>query len=180
MDKSQIIDHIMSTPHNINWNVLSTMLGSGDWSKLKAYVEQTPRNMNRKVLEVFLGSGGGDTGFSYNGTFALNWEDQGEQYSSANSSLASIDFTKIDETKTYKVKLEFATGVVGECETTFTVNDRGVLASVDEAFADSFEDEGSSIEFTNDATKLWLASKKYADVTEQKYGSSVTVTVSEV
>lgn len=56
MDKSQIIDHIMSTPHNVNWNVLSTMLGEGDWSKLKTYVEQTPHNMNRKVLEVFLGS----------------------------------------------------------------------------------------------------------------------------
>lgn len=56
MDKSQIIDHIMSTPHNVNWNVLSTMLGNGDWSELKTYVEQTPRNMNRKVLEVFLGS----------------------------------------------------------------------------------------------------------------------------
>lgn len=57
MDKSQIIDHIMSTPYNINWNVLSTMLGDGDWSKLKAYVEQTSHNMNRKVLEVFLDSG---------------------------------------------------------------------------------------------------------------------------
>ena len=57
MTTTQIIDHIMSTPHNVNWNVLSTMLGDGDWSKLKAYVEQTPRNMNRKVLEVFLGSG---------------------------------------------------------------------------------------------------------------------------
>ncbi len=47
----------MSTPYNINWNVLSTMLGDGDWSKLKAYVEQTSHNMNRKVLEVFLDSG---------------------------------------------------------------------------------------------------------------------------
>ena len=56
MNNLQIIDHIMSTPHNVNWNVLSTMLGDGDWSQLKTYVEQTPRNMNRKVLEVFLGS----------------------------------------------------------------------------------------------------------------------------
>ena len=59
MDKTQIINHIMSTPYNINWNVLSTMLGAGDWSQLKKYVETTPRNMNRKVLESLLGSGSG-------------------------------------------------------------------------------------------------------------------------
>ena len=53
MNKTQIIDHIMSTPHNINWNVLSTMLGEGDWSTLKTYVEKTPHNMNRQVLESF-------------------------------------------------------------------------------------------------------------------------------
>lgn len=53
MNKTQIIDHIMSTPHNINWNVLSTMLEDGDWSKLKTYVERTPYNMNRQVLESF-------------------------------------------------------------------------------------------------------------------------------
>ena len=58
-DTNQIIDHIMSTPTNTNWNVLSTLLGVGDWSKLKAYVEKTPHNMNRKVLEALLGSSSG-------------------------------------------------------------------------------------------------------------------------
>jgi hypothetical protein len=55
MDKNSIITYIMTTPHNTNWNVLSTMLGAGDWSKLKAYVETTPYNMNRKILEAFFG-----------------------------------------------------------------------------------------------------------------------------
>lgn len=57
MDKNQIINHIMKTPHNTNWNVLSTMLGEGNWNKLKLYIETTPYNMNRKVLEAFFGGG---------------------------------------------------------------------------------------------------------------------------
>ncbi len=52
-----IIDYLMASPQNSNWNVLSTLLGAGDWSKLKAYVETTPKNMNRQVLKVLLGSG---------------------------------------------------------------------------------------------------------------------------
>ena len=59
MNTNQIIDHIMSTSANTNWNVLSTLLGAGDWSKLKTYVEKTPHNMNRKVLEALLGSSSG-------------------------------------------------------------------------------------------------------------------------
>ncbi len=75
MDRIQIIDYIMSTPHNVNWNVLSTMLDEGDWSGLKAYVEQTPHNMNRKVLEALLGE---EEPISYrtvlytDGTFIIN------------------------------------------------------------------------------------------------------------
>lgn len=53
MEKQQIIDYIMSTPTNTNWSVLSSMLGDGDWTRLKAYVETTPHNMNRMVLESF-------------------------------------------------------------------------------------------------------------------------------
>ena len=53
----QIIDHIMSSPSNTNWNVLSSMLGDGDWAELKKYVETTPHNMNRMVLEVLLSNG---------------------------------------------------------------------------------------------------------------------------
>lgn len=56
-DINQIINYIMETPTNSNWNVLSTLLGDGDWSKLKAYVETTPKNMNRQVLKALLGNG---------------------------------------------------------------------------------------------------------------------------
>jgi len=60
-DINQIINYIMSTPTNSNWNVLSSMLGDGDWSKLKAYVEMTPHNMNRMVLESLLSGGSGNS-----------------------------------------------------------------------------------------------------------------------
>ena len=56
MDKNKIINYIMTTPRNVNWNVLSTMLDAGNWDKLKSYVETTPHNMNRMVLEAFFGS----------------------------------------------------------------------------------------------------------------------------
>ena len=61
-DVNQIINYIMNTPTNSNWNVLSSLLGDGDWSKLKAYVETTPKNMNRQVLKVLLGSGSSGSG----------------------------------------------------------------------------------------------------------------------
>ena len=51
----------MTSPSNTNWNVLSSMLGDGDWSKLKAYVETTPHNMNRMVLESLLSGGSGNS-----------------------------------------------------------------------------------------------------------------------
>ena len=60
MLNTQIITYLMSSPSNTNWNVLSSMLGDGDWSELKAYVETTPHNMNRKVLESFFGESSGD------------------------------------------------------------------------------------------------------------------------
>lgn len=53
-DKEKIINYIMNTPYNTNWAVLSSMLGEGDWSKLKQYIEITPKNMNKKVLESLL------------------------------------------------------------------------------------------------------------------------------
>ena len=49
-----IITYLMKSPQNSNWNVLSSLLGNGDWSKLKAYVETTPKNMNRQVLRTLL------------------------------------------------------------------------------------------------------------------------------
>lgn len=55
MDTKKIVDFIMTTPRNVNWNVLSTMLDEGEWIKLKQYVETTSWNMNRKVLESFFG-----------------------------------------------------------------------------------------------------------------------------
>ena len=54
MDTNKIISYIMTTPYNTNWAVLSTMLGKGDWSKLKEYIKKTPKNMNKKILEVLL------------------------------------------------------------------------------------------------------------------------------
>ena len=61
MNNTQIITYLMTSPSNTNWNVLSSMLGDGDWSKLKAYVETTPHNMNRMVLESLLGGGSGNS-----------------------------------------------------------------------------------------------------------------------
>lgn len=57
MNKNDILDYVMNTPRNTNWNVLSSMLGDGDWSELKAYVETTPYNMNRMVLKALLNGG---------------------------------------------------------------------------------------------------------------------------
>ena len=54
MNNTQIITYLMTSLSNTNWNVLSSMLGDGDWSELKAYVETTPHNMNRMVLESLL------------------------------------------------------------------------------------------------------------------------------
>lgn len=58
MTNTQIITYLMTSPSNTNWNVLSSMLGDGDWSKLKAYVETTSHNMNRMVLESLLSGSG--------------------------------------------------------------------------------------------------------------------------
>ena len=60
MDKEKILDYIMETPGNTNWNVLSTMVEEGDWTELKAYVEQTSYNMNRQVLNNFFSAGESD------------------------------------------------------------------------------------------------------------------------
>ena len=60
-DTNQIIDYIMFSPSNTNWNVLSSMLGDGDWSKLKKYVETSSYNMNRMVLKSLLGGGSGNS-----------------------------------------------------------------------------------------------------------------------
>ena len=57
---SPVITHLMTSPSNTNWNVLSSMLGDGDWSELKTYVETTPHNMNRMVLESLLSGGNSD------------------------------------------------------------------------------------------------------------------------
>lgn len=76
MDINQIIDYIMKTPINSNWNVLSSLLGDGDWSQLKAYVETTPKNMNKQVLRALFGgeSSGSDTvvGTAVVGTAIVN------------------------------------------------------------------------------------------------------------
>lgn len=55
MTKTQIIDHIMFTPHNTNRAVLKGILGDGNWEALYKYVATTSHNMNRKVLEALIG-----------------------------------------------------------------------------------------------------------------------------
>lgn len=60
-ESNPVITYLMSSPSNTNWNVLSSMLGDGDWSKLKKYVETTPYNMNRMVLESLLSSESGNS-----------------------------------------------------------------------------------------------------------------------
>ena len=70
MNRDKILDYIMTTPHNINWNVLSSMLGNGDWFKLKKYVETTSYNMNKQVLETFFEEGGSSSGEIYGAEWA--------------------------------------------------------------------------------------------------------------
>ena len=60
-ESNPVITYLMTSPSNTNWNVLSSMLGDGDWSKLKAYVETTPHNMNRMVLESLLSGESGNS-----------------------------------------------------------------------------------------------------------------------
>lgn len=55
MDTNKIIEYIMTTPHNTNWAVLSSMLDDGDWEEFRKYVMNTSGNMNRRVLESFVG-----------------------------------------------------------------------------------------------------------------------------
>lgn len=57
MDKDKIIEYIMTTPQNVNWAVLKSILGEGNWENLEKYVKHTPLNMNRMVLEGFFESG---------------------------------------------------------------------------------------------------------------------------
>lgn len=54
MTKTEIINHIMQTPHNTNRAVLRGLLGDGNWETLYNYIKQTPYNMNRKVLESLI------------------------------------------------------------------------------------------------------------------------------
>lgn len=66
VDINQIINYIMSTPLNTNWSVLSSLLGDGNWSKLKTYIEMTPKNMNKQVLRTLLENGSGSEGSGSN------------------------------------------------------------------------------------------------------------------
>ena len=55
MTKQEIIDYLMTTPHNTNKNVLETVLaGIQNKDEVIKYALYTPRNMNRMVLESLI------------------------------------------------------------------------------------------------------------------------------
>ena len=57
MKTEEIIEYIMTTPGNVNWNVLKYLLDETvDKKGLKKYVQLTPNNMNRQVVRSFFGS----------------------------------------------------------------------------------------------------------------------------
>lgn len=58
----EIIEYIMTTPGNVNWNVLKHLLDETvDKKGLKEYIQLTPNNMNRQVLYSFFGGSGGSS-----------------------------------------------------------------------------------------------------------------------
>lgn len=60
MNTEEIIEYIMTTPGNVNWNVLKFLLDETvDKKGLKKYVQLTPNNMNRQVVRSFFSSSGG-------------------------------------------------------------------------------------------------------------------------
>ena len=63
MTKTDIINYLMTTPHNTNKNMLNSILtGLDNKDEIIAYALHTPHNMNRKVLESLIstdGDGGG-------------------------------------------------------------------------------------------------------------------------
>ena len=62
MNTEEIIEYIMTTPGNVNWNVLKYLLDETvDKKGLKKYVQLTPDNMNRKVLRSFFGNSSGSS-----------------------------------------------------------------------------------------------------------------------
>lgn len=62
MNTEEIIEYIMTTPSNVNWNVLKFLLDETvDKKGLKKYVQLTPNNMNRQVVHSFFGSSGGSS-----------------------------------------------------------------------------------------------------------------------
>ena len=57
MNTEEIIEYIMTTPGNVNWNVLKYLLDETvDKKGLKKYVQLTPNNMNRQVVRSFFGN----------------------------------------------------------------------------------------------------------------------------
>lgn len=65
MTKEQIVEYIMSTPYNTNWNVLSTLVGEGDWDRLKFYIRNNSASINKKVIETLMNSDDRDTYIYY-------------------------------------------------------------------------------------------------------------------
>ena len=65
MTKTDIINYLMTTPHNTNKNMLNSILaGLDNKNEIIAYALNTPHNMNRKVLESLISADGGGAGDS--------------------------------------------------------------------------------------------------------------------
>lgn len=111
--KEKIIDYIMSTPTNTNWNVLSSMLGDGDWTRLKAYVETTPHNMNRMVLKSLLDSENISKSFML--SLSFNYDTEGAQpiyvTQMASTPISEDIMTFLQPNGSYSITANFASGL---------------------------------------------------------------------
>lgn len=116
MDKNDIIEYVMNTPHNTNWNVLSTVLGEGDWSKLKTYVEATPKNMNRKVLESLLDGGSESTNnkLVFNLTHSISGDYEHSNVQTVLEQMELDENTKsfFEPNTRYNVTAQFVSGLI--------------------------------------------------------------------
>lgn len=125
MNNTQIITYLMTSPSNTNWNVLSSMLGDGDWSKLKAYVETTPHNMNRMVLESLLSGGSGNISKSFTLSLNFTYDPEGVQpiyiTQMASTPISEDITTFLQPNSSYSITTNFASGLTSITTTTLQI-----------------------------------------------------------
>jgi len=181
------IDYIYKNLDSFNISIFKQIVeesGEEVSESIYDYLMETTWNTNPALLKQFGldierssedGEMKGEIVFT--GIFPLNWDSYNDA-SYTRTELPFVDYTKIDTTKTYKITMDFITGKKGECETLFSDN---YWASIDEAFADSYLDMGSSLFVTTNTIGLELyATFNDEDEVRQEYGDSVTVTIEEI